>query len=172
MHTRIKSVIQTIVFGTSLAVAASTVSAGEIKPAKTFTKPPLGLGADIPDDLLFGGNAAGTPKSRSRVTVRSKATRNRKAKAHAPILSGWEVDDIEVVGDKTWVAAEPIRPGCLDQHAIMSSLSEAGWTEFARHSLRPRTLAFNARRRDGLTKRIQVDRCTGEIIHVSASYTN
>ncbi len=166
MHNIVQSISRAAVVATALILSAGFAAAGEVKPAKIFTEPPLGLGADVPDDVLFG-NAAGAPKSRSRVTVRSKT-----GKSPAPILDGWEVDDIQVVSELPWETAEPVRPGCLDPHAIMSSLSEAGWSEFSRHSLRPRTLAFNARRRDGLTKRIQVDRCTGEIIHVSASYTH
>ena len=154
--------------GATLTVtAAASAAAGDTKTSPKFTEPRLGLGADVPDDLLFGDSVLAT-KPRSRVTVRS---RKPKTSASKPILNGWAVKNIEVHGDTSWQVSEAVRPGCLDPHAIMNSLAEAGWSEFSRYSTRPRSIAFNARRRDGRTKRVQIDRCSGEIIHVSASYT-
>lgn len=155
-----------IASATLIMIAATTANAADANKPSKFTEPRLGLGAEIPDDLLFADDAITGDKPRSRVTVRS---RKSNAPAAAPILKGWEVTDIKVNGENNWEVTEPIRPGCLDTHAIMSSLSEAGWTNFANHSTRRLSLAFDARRRDGRNKRVQVDRCTGEIIHVSAS---
>ena len=152
---------------TFLTAIASASWADDAKPSKKFIEPPLGLGADIPDDLLFGKQALTGGKPRSRVTVRS---RSKLPPSPRPILKGWKVRKIQRGDDNGWQASEPIRPGCLDSHAILSSLSEAGWTKFQNYQVRRRSLAFDARRRDGRTKRVQVDRCTGEIIHVSASY--
>lgn len=157
-----------ILAATVMAAATPSAFAGEAKKSKIFTEPRLGLGADIPDEVLFSNDALQSAKPRARVTVRS---RKPKASSSKPILHGWAVKNIEVADDSGWQTSEAIRPGCFDSTTIMNTLIQAGWSQFARFSVRPRTIALNARRRDGRVKRVQLDRCTGEIIHVSASYT-
>ncbi|MEL7542270.1 MAG: hypothetical protein AAGJ70_00690 [Pseudomonadota bacterium] len=140
------------------------------KPAPTIhDHQRFGLGAEIPSDVLFAEpSLKGTGKEKPRVSVRRASPKTTKS---GPVLKGWDNLEVEVAGQKSLRVGDALRPGCLDSHAILAAMTEAGWSEFAKQDTRTRSIAFNARRRDGRIKRVQVDRCSGEIIHVSAAYT-
>jgi len=166
-----RTFVRAMIVGITIVGAMNAAAfAGEIRKSSVFKEPRLGLGADIPDALLFE-EGADERSGGHTLTVGKKRTVRTKPGARAPILDGWEAGGNQLASRSGWRAGEPVRAGCLASDVIMAGLLQAGWSEFDRFSMRPRTMAFNARRRDGRAKRVQVDRCTGEIIHVSASYS-
>ncbi|MEO0619769.1 MAG: hypothetical protein AAFZ01_10895 [Pseudomonadota bacterium] len=163
-------IVATCAIATSVAADDGWQTVTTVKPApKIIDHQRFGLGADIPSDVLFAEPAlTGAPAKKARVSVRRASPKTKKS---SPILKGWDNLEVEVTGDTTLRVGDATRPGCLDSHAILAAMTEAGWSEFAKQDTRTRSIAFNARRRDGRIKRVQVDRCSGEIIHVSAAYT-
>ncbi|MGI9407371.1 MAG: hypothetical protein ACR2O4_13455 [Hyphomicrobiaceae bacterium] len=148
-----------LVAATVVSLTGAAVSAQEAKRSKLFPEPPLGLGADIPDDLLFNGDE-------SDDQTNSSASADRPAAG-----SNWQTDvQPAPSNDEVLPWLNRTTGACLDRSVVMRRLARDGWHDFHRLSLRPRTLAFNARRGRGSLRRLQVDRCSGRIIHESAAY--
>jgi hypothetical protein len=56
------------------------------------------------------------------------------------------------------------RPGCTTPRAAQRALEQEGWRDFANLTLRGETAVINARRPDGRAFKLQLDRCTGDLV--------
>ncbi|MEL6421799.1 MAG: hypothetical protein AAFQ42_05105, partial [Pseudomonadota bacterium] len=94
---------------TFFALSVTDAAADAAKPKSAFVdQQRFGLGADVPDDLLFSDPAIDRTPNQPRVTVRRASPRITK---RGPILKGWDNIAVEVEGEQGWQTSAPVKTG-------------------------------------------------------------
>lgn len=110
----------------------------------------------------------GPPPHRARAPYVEDEEEIVEREVEGPRIGGYHdrevYDDKRIITRRRYSYAEPAVPHCAPRAEIRDRLLREGWHDFEEIDVRARVAVVEARRPNGLSYRLKIDRCSGDIV--------